>query len=305
MKEISKEEDTKEDQRKLPGWIICSILLLSILISGLIICTFILSENKYIITESIIILICLLVILILSNSFDYIHFGKYFELSKRVKEGNEKITQLKESNEALYAKIVNMSFQNTQTGTVNNYYQLKETDPITQQKEQEEEQKSNTTDKQNKRLDIKIYQNLILDKYFGIGLKDKLQRNMSLVEEASQSFDQISIREVSFDALLEENNKLLFIDVIKGQAYSFYYDRVYVKLNKILCYTRAMKKETQLLLLIPKELDAEKENRDTFLFKYFEPAIKNNLLRMEYVEYSKAEYDLCLVDKKIIRRGDK
>ena len=65
--------------------------------------------------------------------------------------------------------------------------------------------------------DIKIYQNLILDKYFGIGLKDKLQRNMSLVEEASQPFDQISIREVSFDALLEENNKLLFIDDIKGQ----------------------------------------------------------------------------------------
>lgn len=298
MKEISKEEDTKEHQRKLPGWIICSILLLSILISGLIICTFILSENKYIITESIIILICLLVILILSNSFDYIHFGKYFELSKRVKEGNEKITQLKESSDALYAQFVNMSFQNTQAGTVNNYYQLKETDPITQQKEQEEEQKNNDVDKFNKRFNIRLFQNLILDKFSGTALKDKLKKSMSLVEEATQPIDQISIREVSFDALLEENNKLLFIDVMKGQAYSFYYDRVYVKLNKILCYTRTTKKKAQLLLLIPKELNAEKENRDSFFLKNFAPAIQNNLLRIEYVEYSMPEYDSCFVEKK-------
>ena len=302
MKEISKEEDTKEDQRKLPGWIICSILLLSVLISGLIICTFILSENKYIITESIIILICLLVILILSNSFDYIHFGKYFELSKRVKEGNEKITQLKESSDALYAQIINMNFQNTQAGTVNNYYQLKETDPAIQQKEKEEEQRNNPSDKFNKRLDIQSFQNLILDKFFGTALKDKLKKNMSLVEEASQPFDQISIREVSFDALLEENNKLLFIDVIKSQAYSFYYDRVYVKLNKILCYTRATKKEAQLILLIPKELEAEKEIRDTFFSKNYAPAIQNNLLRIEYVNYGKADYESCLVERKPVRR---
>lgn len=283
---------------------VISISLVALLIVGIIFCSFILSDNQFVITKSIITLLCLLVVLVLSNSFEHIHFGKWFELSNQIKEGNEKITQLKESNEALYAKIVNMSFQNTQTGTVNNYYQLKETDPVTQQKEHEEEQKSNTTDKQNKRLDIKIYQSLILDKYFGIGLKDKLQRNMSLVEEASQPFDQISIREVSFDALLEENNKLLFIDVIKGQAYSFYYDRVYVKLNKILCYTRAMKKETQLLLLIPKGFETAKENRDTFFQKSYAPAIQNNLLRIDYVEYSKAEYDSCFVDKTIIRKGD-
>ncbi len=290
----------KDNKSREIGFII-SLILISLLISGLIIVAFLFSENQFVITKSIITLLCLLVVLVLSNSFEHIHFGKWFELSNQVKEGNEKITQLKESNDALYAKIVNMSFQNTQAGTVNNYYQLKETDPSIQQKEQEEEQKSNTVHKHNKRLDIKLYQNLILDKYFGTGLKDKLQRNMSLVEEASQPLDKISIREVSFDALLEENNKLLFIDVIKGQAYSFYYDRVYVKLNKILCYTRATKKEAQLILLIPKELEDVKDNRDTFFLKNYAPAIQNNLLKIEYVEYSKAEYDSCYVDNNIRR----
>ncbi len=75
-------------------------------------------------------------------------------------------------------------------------------------------------------------------------------------------------------------------------------------MNKILCYTRAMKKETQLLLLIPKEFETAKENRDTFFQKNYAPAIQNNLLRIDYVEYSKAEYDSCFVDKTIIRKGD-
>lgn len=277
--------------------------MVALLIVGIIFCSFILSDNQFVITKSIITLLCLLVVLVLSNSFEHIHFGQWFELSNQVKEGNEKITQLKESSEALYAKIVNMSFQNTQTGTVNNYYQLKETDPIKQQQEQEEEQRINESDSSNKRLDIKAFQTLILDKYFGTGLKDKLQKNMSLVE-SSQNLDQISNREVSFNALLEDNNQLMFIDVMKGQTYGFYYDRIYVKLNKILCYKRATKKEAQFLLLIPKEMNAEKEYRDSFFVKNYAPAIQNNLLRIDYVEYSKAEYDSCFVDKTIIRKGD-
>ncbi len=302
MEEISNDKKINEEQRKLPKWVICSILLLLVLISGLIISTFILSENKFKISESIIILLCLLVILVLSNSFDYIHFGKYFELSKRVKEGNEKITQLKEASEALYTKIVNMNFQNTQAGTVNYYYQLKETDPVTQRREQEEEERINASESINKRLDINVFRNLILDKYFGTGLKDKLKKNMSLVE-SSQNLDQISTREVSFDALLEDNNQLVFIDIMKGHTYVVYYDRIYVKLNKILCYTRATKKEAKLLLLIPKEIEAEKENRDSFFINNYAPAIQNNLLRIEYVNYNKTEYDSCLIETKNDKKG--
>lgn len=65
-----------------------------------------------------------------------------------------------------------------------------------------------------------------------------------------------------------------------------------------------MKKETQLLLLIPKGFETAKENRDTFFKKSYAPSIQNNLLRIDYVEYSKAEYDSCFVDKTIIRKGD-
>lgn len=297
---LAEKNEINNSKRRNKGSVI-SIILVALLIVGIIFCSFILSDNQFVITKSIITLLCLLVVLVLSNSFEHIHFGQWFELSNQVKEGNEKITQLKETSEALFTKILNMNFQNMQAGTIN--YYLKETDPIKQQQEQEEEQRINESDSSNKRLDIKAFQTLILDKYFGTGLKDKLQKNMSLVE-SSQNLDQISNREVSFNALLEDNNQLMFIDVMKGQTYGFYYDRIYVKLNKILCYKRATKKEAQFLLLIPKEMNAEKEYRDSFFVKNYAPAIQNNLLRIDYVEYSKAEYDSCFVDKTIIRKGD-
>lgn len=302
---MSPEKDEINNSKRGTKSSIISIFLVSLLIASIIFCSFILSDKQFVITKSIIILLCLLVVLVLSNSFEHIHFGQWFELSNQVKEGNEKIAQLKESSEVLYTKIVNMNFQNTQAGTVNNYYQLKETDLVKQQKEQEEEERINSSDSVNKRLDIKAFHTLILDKYFGIGLKDKLQKNMSLVD-SSQNLDHISNREVSFDALLEDNNQLMFIDVMRGQTYGFYYDRIYVKLNKILCYTRVTKKEAQLLLLIPKEINTEKENKDSFFFKNYAPALKNNLLRIEYVDYNKDEFELCLVEnKRILRKGAK
>lgn len=296
---LAEKNEINNSKRRNKGSVI-SISLVALLIVGIIFCSFILSDNQFVITKSIITLLCLLVVLVLSNSFEHIHFGQWFELSNQVKEGNEKITQLKETSEALFTKILNMNFQNMQAGTIN--YYLKETDPIKQQQEQEEEQRINESDSSNKRLDIKAFQTLILDKYFGTGLKDKLQKNMSLVE-SSQNLDQISNREVSFNALLEDNNQLLFIDVMKGQTYGFYYDRIYVKLNKILCYKRATKKEAQFLLLIPKEMNAEKEYRDSFFVKNYAPAIQNNLLRIEYVDYNKDEFESCLVENK--RNGKK
>lgn len=288
----------KDNKSKGKGFII-ALILISLLIASLIIVAFLFSENQFVITKSIITLLCLLVILLLSNSFDYIHFGKWFELSNQVREGNEKISQLKNSTDALCLQIRNMNSPTTQI-TIGSEL-LKPTNL----KQQEDEQRINANGWDDKKLDIKAFQNLIMNKYFGTGLKDRLQKNMSLVE-SSQNLDQISSREVSFDALLEENNKMLFIDVLTGHFYALYYDRIYVKLNKILCYTRATKKESQLLLLIPKEFESNKEYRDDYLLKIYEPAIQNNLLRIEYVDYNKEDYDSCLVEhKRIVRKGDK
>ena len=269
------------------------------MISIIIICSFLFSANQFVISKAIITLLCLLVILVLSNSFEHIHFGEWFELSNRVREGNEKITQLKETSDAIYLKINNMNFQNTQAvATVNNnYYQLKETDPATQKKENEEEKKINGETSKT-RLDISLFRNSIMDKYFGLGLKDKLQKNMSLIE-SDKNFDLISNKSVDFDALLEDENKKTFIDVLTFHVLFMDYYRLYVKLNKILSYKKASGINASFLVLIPRNDELDKHNNmNTFLEKYFEPAINNNLLQIEYVNYSKEEYESCLRESK-------
>lgn len=275
---------------------IVAIILVSVLISIIIMCSFLLSANQFVISKAIITLLCLLVILVLSNSFEHIHFGEWFELSNRVKEGNEKISQLKDSTDALYSKINNMNFQTTQISIGSDL--VKPTNIKLQQKEQEEEKK--ISDEISKtRLDIKIFRNCILDKFFGLGLKDKLQKNMSLVE-SDQNLDQISNRSVDFDALLEDNNKKTFIDVLIHFGLFIDYYRLYVKLNKILSYKKASGINVSLLVLIPRneELDKLHTNMNAVLEKTFGPAIDNNILRIEYVDYSKEEYDSCLVKKR-------
>ena len=275
---------------------IVAIILVSVLISIIIMCSFLLSANQFVISKAIITLLCLLVILVLSNSFEHIHFGEWFELSNRVKEGNEKISQLKDSTDALYSKINNMNFQTTQISIGSDL--VKPTNIKLQQKEQEEEKK--ISDEISKtRLDIKIFRNCILDKFFGLGLKDKLQKNMSLVE-SDQNLDQISNRSVDFDALLEDNNKKTFIDVLIHFSLFIDYYRLYVKLNKILSYKKASGINVSLLVLIPRneELDKLHTNMNAVLEKTFGPAIDNNILRIEYVDYSKEEYDSCLVKKR-------
>ncbi len=275
---------------------IVAIILVSVLISIIIMCSFLLSANQFVISKAIITLLCLLVILVLSNSFEHIHFGEWFELSNRVKEGNEKISQLKDSTDALYSKINNMNFQTTQISIGSDL--VKPTNIKLQQKEQEEEKK--ISDEISKtRLDIKIFRNCILDKFFGLGLKDKLQKNMSLVE-SDQNLDQISNRSVDFDALLEDNNKKTFIDVLIHFSLFIDYYRLYVKLNKILSYKKASGINVSLLVLIPRneELDKLHTNMNDVLEKTFGPAIENNILRIEYVDYSKEEYDSCLVKKR-------
>ncbi len=278
---------------------IVAIILVSVLISIIIMCSFLLSANQFVISKAIITLLCLLVILVLSNSFEHIHFGEWFELSNRVKEGNEKINQIKEKNDAIYSKIFTMNFQNTQAETVNNnYYQVKETDPTIQKTEQEEEKKINNEISKT-RLNISVFRYCILDKYYGVGLKEKLQKNMSLVE-SDQNLDPISNRSVSFDALLEEDNKKTFIDVLTHYSQFIDYYRLYVKLNKILSYKKASGINVSLLVLIPRneELDKLHTNMNAVLEKTFGPAIDNNILRIEYVDYSKEEYDSCLVKKR-------
>ena len=133
---------------------------------------------------------------------------------------------------------------------------------------------------------------MILKKHFDDSHINKIFHDIKVVEKF-QNIDLISNKPVYFDAYLEEDNQETFI-VIRGYSYStiMLHDRLYVQLNKLQSYRSVKHIDVNLLLLVGKP---KKEGIEKFseIEKYFAPAIKNGLLKINYIELDDTEYESC------------
>lgn len=69
-------------------------LIMVVFILVIIICSFVFSENNYVITDKMIICLILIVILILADSFDNLNIYKLLSLSKNIKVMKEENNEL-------------------------------------------------------------------------------------------------------------------------------------------------------------------------------------------------------------------
>lgn len=282
--------NNQEENKKLSKVFIISLFFVCILITALIVCAFFFSEDKFVITKSIITLLCLLVVLVLSNSFDRIHFGNLFELSKKIDVSNDKITKLDEKSERYFNQILSCNTKTQINPTFNATIKMQSLDENDKKAIQEDFTKFSEEKRKGKRLDINKFCDLVLTKYGPYQYK----KDIALVGVS----DSISDRKVDFNAVIEDGNKKLFIEVMKTHLYMLYHDRIYIKLNKILSYKNENHVDTKLLLLVPKEKGADKYSDTEKLKEWFAPAILNGLLEIQNVEYDKAERDSCLIELK-------
>ena len=282
------------------------MVLTSLLITGLIIGAFLFSEqNKFIISGSIITLICLLIILVLSNSFDNFSIGKLFSMSREVKESKEKIRELEKEKNEILLKLINLNFQSknssvtVNTGSTNANTSLVVENLDQEEKETKEKEEEDIKDNQEnisrKRLNNDKFQNLILTKYYGISKNDSfLMRDVKVVDQF-QDIDSISNKPVYFDAYLKESGSETFIDIRKnGLPSMIFHDRLYVQLNKILIYRKNKEINVQLLLLLAKEKKSDEIRHQEMFHRFFDPAIRCGILQIVDIEYTKTEYESCL-----------
>jgi hypothetical protein len=110
---------------------------------------------------------------------------------------------------------------------------------------------------------------------------------------AFQNIDPIMERRAVFDAYLKTANKEFFLEVVTSVS-PMIFDRLYVMLAKILFYRQAKQVSADLTLIVVKLPDSVSErfgSADSIerLLQMFQPAISNNLLRVEIVSYSEQE----------------
>lgn len=294
---------SEENSKKSSTLQIVALILTALLIVGLILVNFVCSENRFVITGSIVTLVCLLIVVVLSKSFDSFSIVGIFNLRREVKENKEKIDKL----EKLMFQSVN-NIQALQSSHNTNYFvnnpaglEVQRMDSADKEKikeeerqQQEEEEKRENSRTPRQRLNREIFDELLLKKY-----REKHQPAGNILYDMKISDkDFISDRPVMFKAYIKDDGKELFIDTLQAGAISFlmYYDRIYVKISKILNYRGVKNTNAKMVCLVGK-LDSEEKAGDSKLESYFLPAISNNLLDIVPISYTQAEYESCLIPK--------
>ncbi|MCR4947793.1 MAG: hypothetical protein K6A15_01415 [Treponema sp.] len=240
-------------------WSIILLILICIFISVLIAISFF-SEGKYKLTSPIIITLCLLVMLVLSDTFSSITIFNLIKASRSTYAGIESINE----NE-------------------------KEQKIAEQKKEYDEKNKDNHI-----RIDNDKFTKLILTKYFGKSKDNKIQYDIKIEEN-----DFISNKPIFFDAYLKEGKQETFILIRRNINFSLYFHTLmYVKLNKLLSYMNSRNTKVHLLLLIATADGEENTRQLDSLKEYFSPAQENKLLEIQIINYSDNEFETCIKTEK-------
>lgn len=289
-------------EKKLSRGSIIVLLLLSLLIVGLIIGAFIFSSTKYEITAAIITLVCLLIIIALSNSFDNFSIGTILSISREAKDNKEKAEKLEKEKNELILKLVNINFQSQNASNnliisdaVAKSLVVQKANPDEIKEDKKEESTPEHTPK-TRRIDSEKLESLVLEKYFGISKSASILREVKVVTQF-QGVDPISDRTVFFDAYYNDSGKECFIEITRNNYSSIMlHDRLYIQLNKIYHYRNSKNSNAMLILLVAKLQDEEEVNtlRSFDRIKgYFAPAITSGLINIQYIELAKEEYEKC------------
>lgn len=309
-------EKEKNTETKINYFVRSLIVVLGFLIASLVITKFYIFEPKGEISNGIIILIGLLIILFLSEIFDSFSLGQFLTLKRTISEKNEKITELKESNDKLLNIVIsnnNLSQKSTMTNVTGispeefakTIISVIKADKETTDKEEtrkekiaeivvDEEEKNEPLQTPRKRINLPKLEEYVLTKF----IDNKELRRHSFIEDAQILMPQKEIDPISdfnpiFDGYVETENYEMFIEIkLRNSPLIMFRERLYVMLSKLYYYRQAKKTNSYLnLILVDRPIENERiySYYETKLIAEFEPAIRMGLLRIEYIQLSEEE----------------
>lgn len=309
-----------------PNWFVrVLIIVFSTILVWMVYASFTKSSSPFTINAGLISLIAIITIVILSESFNNLSVGQLISISRqkeKVEKDNEKLSK---ENANLNLQIVQMAqivtnFRQTQVSSntpinITNFdiaqllgqklgvVQVNQEEKISAEEDVIIEAPKDTRPEETRRQDPRIRRE-IYRKLEEISLNKYIERNNLPVldfqkdvrfSEAFEKIDPIMDKGIIFDGYLSLTSKEYFFEVKIGSSTSpIYWDRLYIMLAKILFYRQAKNIQADLTLInveIPDEIDIRPYYPAERLFTAFQPAIANNLLKIETVKFSKKEYE--------------
>jgi len=265
--------------------------------------------SKGAISAGMITLVILLVVIVLSESFDQFSVGKLFSLSREVEKKSKSITTLNTENTNLRKELVNVVTSISQNQSSTNIIGVSSEDiakaigvekatpdEITEKRTEENEEVSENIRPVRRRLSHHKIEEIAFSKF----LANRNLTEFDLIKEAKlvtqfSGIDAISNTQPIYDGYINTGDSEIFIEIKVARASVIMMrERVYLMLNKIYLYNKIKNANAHLNLILV-DIDGEDDERNRFqrnsdrLKEFFEPSILKGLLRIVPISLSEEE----------------
>jgi hypothetical protein len=297
-----------EEVTKKTNWFVRILIsALCLLLVGMVLYRYICVEPRGDITAGIVTLLCLLLVLVLSESFDSFSIGKLISISREVKKKGKEVEKLEKQNAHLLSQLISISNTQSQNQSHTNVYGDYHATPTVQKASATDVQEKQSSDAASSATPPNEAPRATTnwDKAEEIALKRYLQQRAlhpsnvivaaKLVSQF-QGIDPISSMQPVFDAYIKETEHETFVEMRPATFTPMMFrDRLYVMLSKINHYRTAKRVEAHLDLVLMKLPGEEARTPNSFsrLLESFEPAIASGLLKIHEVEFTPEEAASC------------
>lgn len=296
-----------EEAPKKTNWFVRILIsAFCLLLVGMVLYRYLCVEPRGDITGGIVTLLCLLLVLVLSESFDSFSVGKLISISREVKKKEKEVEKLEKQNAHLLSQVISISNTQSQNQSHTNVYGDYHATPTVQKASATDVEEKQSSDAANAATQSETprattnwrkAEEIALGKY----LQQRSLHPSNAIIEAKlvsqfQGIDPISSMQPVFDAYIKETDHETFVEM-RPSTYTpmMFRDRLYVMLSKINHYRTARRVEAHLDLVLMKVPGEEARTPNSFarLLESFEPAIASGLLKINEIEFTAEEAASC------------
>ncbi|MFM5738350.1 hypothetical protein ACET6T_06395 [Aeromonas veronii] len=282
------------------------IVLFCILLVSMIGFSYFSVEPKGQVSSGIITLLLLLLVLVLSESFDNFSIGKLISISREVNKKEKEVEKLEKEKSAILNQLITISSSQHQTQQHTNVYgdyHVGKGATVESASAQEVEAASDerakvveSTTAPEYRIDWRKIELIAMQKYVSVkGIHAANIINDAKLTTQFHGIDPISNFQPIFDGYYKTDDREIFIEFRPNRGYHMMFrERLYMMLSKLNHYQNVKGANVYLdfvWLNIPEEDNAHR-NGDRFI-NDFEPAIASGLLRINEIAITKEELDSC------------
>ena len=315
-----------EEQLDSPNYFVRILIgMLSLFIAVMVGYRFFATNPRAEISSGIVTLLCMLIVLILAESFDNFSIGKLLSFSREIEKKEKEVEKLEQEKAHLMVQLISIASnqnQNQNQAATNVFtspaFVSRATEPEIEAKKTDETVSQEIIPKDEEcavpesavsatppapaevepprvRFNWGKAEEIAFTKYFGARALQTLEiiREVKLTER-DKAFDPISSLPIVFDAYFRDGTSENFVEFKPARTSLMFRDRLYVMLSKIYHYRLSNNSAAQLdLVIIKMPSESERVGVTERILRDYVPAIASGLLTVHYVELSEEEAESC------------